>query len=69
MIEEQTSFVGESLIEYLGIFTLILLILTATIGILHKYNIKFIPLKWHPWIGIFTILVAIIHAILVLTLL
>jgi hypothetical protein len=48
---------------YGGIFTLCLMLFTATIGVLNfKGNTK-IPFKWHPRMAILTIIFGIIHAI------
>lgn len=56
-----TLLFGQPLVMYGGIFTLILMLCTATIGALHfKGNTK-IPFKWHPRLSILTIIFALIH--------
>lgn len=49
---------------YGGILTFLLLIFTATVGALNFKGIAIIPFKWHPRLAITTIIIAIIHAIL-----
>jgi hypothetical protein len=49
---------------YGGIFTLLLMLSTATVGALNFKGISVIPFKWHPRLAITTITIAIIHAIL-----
>lgn len=59
-----TLFLGKPLVMYGGIFTFLLLLSTATIGFLNLKGIRLIPFKWHPRLALTTIIVAIIHAIL-----
>jgi hypothetical protein len=59
-----TMFLGQPLILYGGIFTFLCIITTATIGLLHFKGVITIPFKWHPRFAVFTITVAIFHAIL-----
>jgi len=54
---------GKPLIMYIGIFTLLFVIFTATIGFLNYKGIKIIPFKWHLIFAILTIAFAVIHAI------
>jgi hypothetical protein len=58
-----TIIFGKPLLMYFGILTLLLLLSTATIGILNVKGISIIPFKWHPRLAMTTILIAIIHAI------
>lgn len=64
-----TLFLGQPLIMYGGITTFILLLFTATIGALNFKGITVIPFKWHPRLALTTIIVAIIHATLGLSIL
>ncbi len=59
-----TLFLGQPLVMYGGILTLLLLLFTATVGALNFKGITIVPFKWHPRLAIITIVVAIIHAIL-----
>ncbi len=61
-------FLGKPLIMYGGIFTFLLLVFTATVGALNFKGITVIPFKWHPRLAFTTIAVALIHAILGLSL-
>lgn len=54
---------GKPLIMYGGILAFSLMIFTATVGFLNSRGIHAIPFKWHPWLAIATILVAVVHAI------
>lgn len=58
-----TLFLGKPLVMYGGIFTLLLLIFTATVGALNFKGIHLIPFKWHPRLAIVTITVAVIHGL------
>ena len=58
-----TIFLGLPLVVWGGIFTFFLLLFTATVGFLNFNKIETIPFKWHPWLALATIIVAIIHAI------
>lgn len=59
-----TLILDEPLIMYGGILTFLLLLSTATIGALNFKGISVIPFKWHPRLAVTTIIVAIFHAIL-----
>ena len=59
--------VNEALIEGLGITTLVLFILAGTIAFLHEKKINIVPFRLHPWIAVLAVIVAIIHAALVIT--
>jgi len=54
-----------SLIAILGIITLILLLITATLGFLIRRGK--IRMKWHFWLARLTIAFALIHAALALS--
>lgn len=54
---------------YLGITTFLLLLFTATVGFLNLKGISVIPFKWHPRLALTTIVVALIHGILGLSIL
>jgi hypothetical protein len=56
-------FLGQPLVMYGGILTLLLLIFTAVVGILNFKGINTIPFRWHPRLALTTIIVAVIHAI------
>ncbi|MEI7452533.1 MAG: hypothetical protein WCK37_05045 [Candidatus Falkowbacteria bacterium] len=61
-------FLGKPLIMYGGLLTLLLILSTATIGALNLKGITIIPLKWHFRLALITILVALGHGILGLSL-
>ena len=52
---------GIPLIAWLGIATLISLIITAAIPAMNRAGIKTVPHKWHSRIAKLTIALAIIH--------
>ncbi|MDD5396459.1 MAG: hypothetical protein PHW24_00170 [Candidatus Moranbacteria bacterium] len=58
-----TLFLGKPLVMYGGIFTFLLMLFTATVGLLNFKGIHVIPFKWHPRLALTTIIVATIHAI------
>jgi hypothetical protein len=58
-----TLFLGKPLVMYGGVFTFLLLIFTATVGALNFKGIRIIPFKWHPFLAVITILVAIVHGL------
>lgn len=62
------SILGLPVIVYAGIITLILLLLTASIGFLNYKGISIIPFKWHLRLAATTITMAVIHAIMGLSL-
>jgi hypothetical protein len=59
-----TLFLGKPLIMYGGIITFLLLLFTATVGALNFNGITVVPFKWHPRLAVITIIVAVIHALL-----
>jgi len=56
------------LMAYFGGLTLFFLLFTASIAVLNKKGIRTIPFKWHPRLAGLTIILAVFHAILVLSL-
>lgn len=56
-------FLGLPAVAVGGILTFLLLISTATIGILNMKGITIIPLKWHFRLAFATLVIGIIHAI------
>ena len=48
---------------YGGIFTLTLVLFTATIGALNHKGVTVIPFRWHPRLAILTIISALIHGL------
>jgi hypothetical protein len=59
-----TLLFGQPLVLYGGILTLLMLLFTATVGLLNYKGITIVPFKWHPRLALATIIVAVIHAIL-----
>ncbi len=59
-----TTFLGYPVIFYSGIINLFLLLSTASIAILNKKGVHFIPFKWHPRFAITTIAFTLIHGTL-----
>lgn len=55
---------GFPLIMYGGIMTISCLLITATIGHLHMKGSTRIPMKWHFIMARITILIAVLHGIL-----
>ncbi len=51
-------------IAYLGILTLLMLLLTASVQILNKRGIHWLRLKWHHIFAYITITLALIHGLL-----
>lgn len=51
-------------VAYMGMLTLILLLATASVGFLNFHGDTRIPFKWHPRLARVTIAIALIHAIL-----
>lgn len=56
-------FLGKPLVMYGGIFTFLLLLFTATVGVLNSKGIHVIPFRWHPRLALITIIIATIHAV------
>lgn len=59
-----TLLFGLPLVVYGGFTTLLLVLFTATVGYLNFKGNHSIPLKWHPVLALTTIIVAIIHGFL-----
>jgi len=55
---------GKPVILYLGVLTLLALLLTASIPVLNRKGVRVIPVKWHPYCAAATILLALIHGAL-----
>lgn len=66
MLQEITYYLifDKPLILYLGILTLLSLLVTASIAVLNKKGIRVIPFRWHAACAALTILLALIHGIL-----
>lgn len=60
------EWITEGLIEGLGITTLVLFILAGTIAFLHEKKINIVPFRLHPWIAVLAVIIAIIHASLII---
>ena len=63
-----TLLFGKPLVMYGGILTFFLLLFTASVGFLNMKGIRTIPFKWHPRLAGATIIMAVLHAILGLSL-
>lgn len=55
-------FLGKPIVMYGGIFTLLLLLFTATVGALNMKGIHIIPIKCHFKLALTTIIIGLIHA-------
>lgn len=55
---------GLPLVVYGGLFALLLAVFTATVGFLNFRGIRTIPFKWHPRLALLTLIVAIFHGLL-----
>jgi len=60
-------FGGLSVVAYSGIITLTFFIFTATVGFLNYHKIRIIPFAWHPWLALTSLLLAVVHAVLALS--
>jgi len=58
---------GLPVVALFGLATLLLLLVTATVGFLNFHGNTRISFKWHPRLAGATITLAIIHAILALS--
>lgn len=70
MISEIASYqiLAMPLTALLGMITFLLLLLTALVSIMNKKGVTFIPFRWHPRFAALTILLALLHGILGLSL-
>ena len=57
---------GVPLVKWFGILAILCFALTAAISILNRRKIRFIPFKWHPRMAYVSLIVAALHALLVL---
>jgi hypothetical protein len=66
MFQEITYFLifGKPLIMYLGILTLLVILVTAAIAVMNKNGIRIIPFRWHPVCAGLAILLALVHGLL-----
>ena len=66
MFQEITYFLifGKPLIMYLGILTLLAILVTAAIAIMNKKGIRTIPFRWHPVCAVCAIPIALVHGLL-----
>ncbi|MGB7789432.1 hypothetical protein [Methanoregula sp.] len=66
MLQNITYFLifGRPLILYLGVVTILLFFLTASIAILNRRGIHTIPFAWHPRCAIIAICLALVHGTL-----
>jgi len=64
-----TLILGLPLVMYGGVLTFLLVLFTATVGALNFKGITVIPFKWHPRLAITTIVIAILHALMGLSIL
>ena len=55
---------GKPVIMYGGIATLLSLLFTATVGFLNYNGMAVIPFKWHPRLAALTIIMALMHGLL-----
>lgn len=55
---------GIPLVVYGGIFTLFMLIFTAAVGYLNFHGYSVIPFKWHPKLAIITLVSALLHGLM-----
>lgn len=62
-----TLFLGQPLFMFWGMLAFFFLLFTATVGALNFKGITKIPFKWHPRLAITTIIFALIHVFMVLS--
>jgi len=56
---------GSPVVIYIGIITLMLMIVAAAIPLLNRRRITRIPIKWHVWVAFAAIILAVIHGTLI----
>jgi hypothetical protein len=66
MLQEVSYYLifGKPLIMYIGIVTLAVFLVTASIPVLNKKGIRIIPFGWHPRCAVLAISLAILHGAL-----
>lgn len=66
MFQEITYFpiFGKPLILYLGVLTLLAILLTAAIAGMNKKGLRIIPFRYHPVCAGCAILLALVHGLL-----
>jgi len=66
MFQEITYFLifGKPLIMYLGILTLLVFLVTASIAVMNTKGIRTIPFRWHPRCAVFAFFLALVHGLL-----
>ena len=62
-----TYFLGLPVIAYVGIFTYVLLILTALVMVLNRKRLTRFPLKYHSRLSYLTIISATVHGIMAIS--
>ena len=60
------SFLGFPLIGYLGVFSYISLVATATVSLLTRRKIVKIPMRYHFRLAYLTLILATVHALFAL---
>ena len=55
---------GKPLIFYTGILTFIFLLLTASVSMIARYKIQWLPFKWHKHLAVVTMILALIHGLM-----
>jgi hypothetical protein len=55
---------GKPFIMYLGILTLLAILITASVAVMNKKGIRIIPFRWHPVCAGCAILLALVHGLL-----
>lgn len=66
MLQEIANFqiLGRPLVMYGGILTLLSFMFTASISMMNKRGIKFIPFKWHSRMAKLSLFFALVHGAL-----
>lgn len=59
-----TQMFGMPLVVYGGIITLLSFLFTASISVMNKRGITVIPFKWHPVMAAISIILALIHGLM-----
>ena len=58
---------GKPFIIYLGFITILSFLFTASISILNKRGVRYVPFKWHPRMARISIVLGIIHGLIAMS--
>jgi dolichyl-phosphate-mannose--protein O-mannosyl transferase len=66
MLQEITYFMilGRPLLVWMGMLTLLAILLTAAIAVLNRRGVRTIPFVWHPRCAVIAVVLALAHGTL-----